>query len=235
VPVWQGVGAQLPPAVHETQAPDELHTMPLPQLVPGESGEPVSTQVGEPPPQLIMPLWHGLVGVHDAPCEQVTQAPLAQTMPEPHEVPSALLPVSVQTGEPVEHEMVASLHAVEPVQLEPCMQFTHEPPEQTMFAPQLVPLAMVPVATQFAVPVVQEMVPVWQRLPPGMQLAPELHALQTPELLQTMLVPQLVPAVTGVPVSVQVAPPPPQLSEPVWQGLAGVQDEPAEQATHAPL
>jgi hypothetical protein len=92
----------------------------------------------------------------------------------------------------------------------------------------------VPVATQFGLPDVQEMVPVWHALPPGMQLAPSVHALQLPLELQTMLVPQLVPAATGVPVSVQVAPPTPHATMPVWQGFAGLHALPLVQVEQTP-
>jgi hypothetical protein len=144
------------------------------------------------------------------------------------------LPVSVQTGEPLEQEIDASLQT-EPVQLAPWLHATHEPPEQTMLVPQLAPFESVPVAVHTGEPVEQATLPVWQALPPGMQLAPTVHAVQTPPDEQTMLVPQLVPAETGVPVSLQVAPPTPQLSMPTWHAFDGVQAEPAVQVTHAPL
>jgi hypothetical protein len=135
MPVWHGDGVQLPPPVQLTHAPELLHTMPVPQLVPAVSGVPLSMQVGVPPVHEIMPVWHGLVGTHDAPCWQATHAPFAHTIPEPQPVPSGLLPVSVQTGLPVVQEIVASLHAVEPVQLWPELHVTHEPPAQNMLGP----------------------------------------------------------------------------------------------------
>jgi hypothetical protein len=75
-------------AVQETQLPDALQTMPLPQDAPALSGVPVSAQTGVPVVQEVKPTWQGLEGVQAAPELHETQLPLEQTMPEPQLVPS---------------------------------------------------------------------------------------------------------------------------------------------------
>jgi hypothetical protein len=62
-----------------------------------------------------------------------------------------------------------------------------------------------------------------------------VHALHTP-LLQTSPVPQTVPLSALLPVSLQVSPPAPQETEPLWHALAvGTQLEPAVHCVHVPF
>jgi len=93
--------------------------------------------------------------------------------------------------------------------------------------------AETPVSTHTAEPVVQDTVPVSQRLPGGVHAVPAVHAAQWPAL-HTWPLPQDVPSgrstsapQVGVPVEHDVVP--------VWQGLpGGVQEVPETQATHCP-
>jgi hypothetical protein len=89
-PAWHELaGVHDAPEVQLTHAPDELQTMPVPHELPAPTGVPVSAHTGDPVLQAMKPTSHGLpTGVHDAPAWQVTHMPPAQTMPEPHEVPS---------------------------------------------------------------------------------------------------------------------------------------------------
>jgi hypothetical protein len=85
----------------------------------------------------------------------------------------------------------------------------------TRFVPQVVPLATFPEALQTGAPVAQAVVPVRHGMPVTAQLAPIVHAPQTPVGLQTMFVPQFVPGATFVPLSVQVGVPVAQASVPL--------------------
>jgi hypothetical protein len=68
----------------------------------------------------------------------------------------------------------------------------------------------------------------------GVHAAPDVHALQPPVPLQTWFVPQLVPAGSGVPVSVQVCVPVEHEVVPTSQGFAGVQERPEVHALQTP-
>ena len=68
-------------------------------------------QLGVPVEQFNVPVWHGLLGMHDVPALQVVQLPVLQTIPVPQLVPLFLLPDSTQTGAPVAHDVVPVLHA----------------------------------------------------------------------------------------------------------------------------
>jgi hypothetical protein len=97
---------------HVPPAAQVLHE-PLSQTWLAPHGDPfgslalVSVHDGVPPVQASTPAWHGLAGVQAAPGEQVAHEPLSQTLPVPQLVPSATLPVSPQTGAPVEQPMEA--------------------------------------------------------------------------------------------------------------------------------
>ena len=141
-PVLQGlVGWQLAPAEQLTHVP-ALQTRSVPHWAPLGSELPVSVQpiVGA---QTVTPAWHGLVGWQSVPTEHAAQAPLAQTMSEPHGVPFGWLPASMQTGVPVLQAIVPRLQGL-PGTLQ-VMPATHAPQApfalQTMSAPQLVPAA----------------------------------------------------------------------------------------------
>ena len=116
-PVWQlvmpvlhavGLVEQFAFAVHETQVPDPLQAMLLPQPVPPGLLT-SSTQVGAPVAQEVMPVLHAFaLVVHDCPAAHATQAPApSQTMPTPQLVPAVVFVPSVQV-------VVLPLHAVFP-------------------------------------------------------------------------------------------------------------------------
>ena len=106
------------------------------------------------------------------------------------------------------------------------MHDTQAPLLHTRFVPQDVPLATFPEAVQTGAPVAHTMIAVRQGMPASVQLIPAVQAPQTPVALQTMFVPQLVPAGRFVPLSVQVGVPVAQASVPLWQGFVGLQVAP---------
>jgi hypothetical protein len=93
------------------------------------------------------------------------------------------------------------------VQASPTVQAVHAPPLHTRFVPQEVPFATFPDSVQTDAPVLQEVVPVRHGFPLTLQLAPAVQLTQLPVELQTLFVPQLVPAATRVPVSLQTGVP----------------------------
>jgi hypothetical protein len=93
------------------------------------------------------------------------------------------------------------------------VQDTQLPLLQTMFVPQVVPLATFPDSVQTGKPVLHVYPAVRQGLPLTVQAAPTVQSPQVPAL-QTLFVPQLVPAVTFVPLSVQTGDPVEQDSVP---------------------
>ena len=117
-----------------------------------------------------------------------------------------LVPVSVHTDVPVEHDVVPEWHWLVGVHEAPAVHAVHVPLLHTWLVPQVVPLATdVPVSVQTGKPVAQLTVPVWHTLV-GVHAAPAEHAEHVP-LSQTRLVPQAVPLDTDVPVSVHTATP----------------------------
>lgn len=195
----------------------------------------MSLHTPAPDPQASVPAWHGLlVGVHDAPSLQAVQTPeLLQTMPVPHDVPADLLVVSVHTDEPVVHAVVPFLHGLLGWQVTPDAHCTHMPVRQTMLVPQFVPSdRFVLLSLHTAVPVPQACVPRWQGALGGTQLVPSVHAMHVP-LLQTMLVPQVVPLV-ALPDSLHTDTPVAHDVVPALHGLLVWQLRPAAHATHAP-
>ena len=58
----------------------------------------------------VVPVWQAFAGVQATPAVQETQVPVLQTWFVPQVVPSAMLPVSVQTAVPLAHERVAVRH-----------------------------------------------------------------------------------------------------------------------------
>jgi len=262
-----GLVVHATPAVQATQVPVPLQTRSVPQLVPAVL-LPLSTHVCAPDAQDVVPVLQtpGLV-VHAVPAVHGPQVPLLHTWFVPHDVPFALFPISAQTGTPVTHEVVPTLHAFACVQAAPDVQAPHVPealhtmfvPQlvpaarfrvvseqvivgeqdcvpawhgfvgvhaspavhpmhvpvwQTMFVPQVVPLATFPDAVQTGAPVAQAVAPVLHGMPLTAQLAPTVQAPQTPVALHTMLVPQLVPAVAFTFRSVQTGAPVEQASIP---------------------
>jgi hypothetical protein len=96
---------QSAPAVQLPHAP-LLQTSLVPQPVPFATLVPVSVQTETPDPHDVTPPWHEFVGAHAVPAVHAVHAPLSQTLLVPQEAPfAALLPVSVQTGVPVVHDV----------------------------------------------------------------------------------------------------------------------------------
>ena len=126
-----------------------------------------------------------------------------QTMFVPQLVPAALLPPSTHVIAPVEHAVMPFLHAAFGfvVHALPAVQVPHAPdPLQTMFVPQLVPAALLLPSIHVIAPVEQEVVPfLHAAFGFVVHALPAVHAPQTPTPLQTMFVPQLVPAALLVP------------------------------------
>jgi hypothetical protein len=115
----------------------------------------------------------------------------------------------------------------------PALHATHDPPAQTMFVPHAVPLATIVAPLQLEPPDEQDVVPTWQRFPPGLQEDPDVQATHDP-LLQTMLVPHAVPLATFTG-SAHVDEPDEQDVIPLWHGLPpGLHATPAVHATHVP-
>ncbi len=125
----------------------------------------------------------------------------------PQEVPLVTgLPVSEQTGTPVEHTVVPMSHGLAGVQTAPSVHALHAPLSQTSLVPHVVPLAAsLPLSLQTGTPVVHDVVPVWQLLA-GVHAAPTVHGVQVP-LSQTSFVPHEVPFATSVPVLLHVETP----------------------------
>jgi hypothetical protein len=107
VPVWQTlVGVQAAPTVHALHDPLS-HTWLVPHVVPLAALLPVSAQTDTPVEHDVAPVWHGLLGVHVTPAVHALHVPLSHTWLEPQVVPFArLLPVSLHTDTPVEHDVV---------------------------------------------------------------------------------------------------------------------------------
>ncbi len=205
-PVRQAfVGVQVTPAMQLLHAP-ALHTLLFPHDVPFATF-PVSAQTDVPVAHDVAPVRQAFVGVQVTPAVQLLHAPALQTLFVPHEVPFAAFPVSPQTGAPVVQEIAPVRQAFAGVQSAPAVQAVQAPLPQTMFVPQDVPLATLPDSVQTAAPVSQLVVPVRHGLPLTLQLAPAVQLRQLPAGPQTLFVPQLVPAASSVPVSVQTGVP----------------------------
>jgi hypothetical protein len=200
-----GLLVQEPPAVQETQDPEPLQTMLVPQLVPAVLFVP-STQAMAPLEQEVVPFLQMLeLPVQVLPAVQGTQPPEpSQTRLVPQLVPADLLVPSTQVMAPVEQAVVPFLQAVGlPVQVLPAVQATQVPePLHTMLLPQLMPGDLLVVSsTQVMAPVEQAVVPFLQAVGLPVQLVPAVHETQPPEPLHTMLLPQLVPALLAVPLT----------------------------------
>jgi hypothetical protein len=130
VPVWHAlVGTQATPCVHALHAPLS-QTWLVPHVVPLVTLVPVSRHVSAPMEQSVTPVWQGTAtGVHAAPVEQPTQAPLSQALPVPQAVPlAAVMCVSMHSGEPiVRQSRMPRSHALAGVQAAPGM---HTPPSE---------------------------------------------------------------------------------------------------------
>ena len=187
----------------------------------------VSVQTGVPVPQAKVPLWQGLVGVHAIPVVHGTHAFEAlQTMFVPHELPAALLAPSTQTDDPVEHDVVPTLHGlglvVQPVR--PGVQDAHVPALQKrlFIVPHGAPSArFVLRSAHVAIPVEHDWVPLWQALA-GVHIPPLVQVTQFPELQTIPLVPATHTIPFGLfPLSTQTDEPVEQDVVPVLQVLVG--------------
>ena len=213
IPILQGlVGWQLAPAVHEPHIPP-LHTLFVPHDVPSATF-PVSAQTAAPVTQEVAPVRQGLLGWQLAPVVHAPQVPLSHTLFVPHVVPSArFCPVSEQTMAG-EQTVMPAWQTLDAVQASPAVQATHVPPLQTMLVPQEVPSATFPVSVQTGAPLPQAVVPVRHGALETEQLAPVWQLTQVPLAPQTLFVPQLVPAETSFPLSLQTGVPVAQSSVP---------------------
>src|SRR5438552_12741871 len=197
-----GLPVQVPPAVQATQAPLPLHTMLVPQLTP-PALLPPSTQTNCPVEQEVVPFLQmlGLV-VQALPAVQPTQLPLpSHTRLLPQLVPADLLLPSTQVIVPLEQDVEPFLQMFGlPVHDWPPVQATHMPlPLQTRLVPQPMPGALLPPSVQVIAPVEQVVVPFRQAFGLPVHDWPAVQATQPPLPLQTMLLPQLVPAVFALP------------------------------------
>ena len=218
------------PLLHVMLSPD------VPQAVPLATG-PSSVQVCVPVEHEVVPEWHefgGLPGVQLALAVHGEQVPTLQTSLPSQVVPLAtFVSVSMQTEVPVAQDVEPTWQGLVGVQLALAVHGEQVPALQTSLLAHVVPLAtFVSVSTQTEVPVAQEVEPTWQGLV-GVQLALAVHCVHVP-LLQTSLLPHVVPFAAFAPVSTHVEAPVLHDVSPVWHGLAGVQAVPAVQATHDP-
>jgi hypothetical protein len=143
----------------------------------------------------------------------------------------AALQAIVEALHPVEGQVVVAGAGHWPLALQICAAVC-TPPMQVCPAPHEVPALLLVVSTHDWEPVEHEKDPFLQGLV-GAQLPPSLQAEQTPEPLQTMLVPQLAP-VGLLPVSTQTSEPVAQENAPVLQGFPGWHVPPAVHAPHVP-
>jgi hypothetical protein len=93
----------------------------------------------------------------------------------------AAAPESVHTPLPLPQASVPVWHgADEGVHVDPAAHGTQAPLLQTIPVPQPAPFATLPVDVQMELPVAHDVVPAWQRLPPGVHGWPGAHVLQVP-------------------------------------------------------
>ena len=122
------------------------------------------------------------------------------------------------------------------LQTRPAVQLPQLPlPSQTRLVPQLVPPILLLPSAHVMAPVAHEYTPFLQMFGLPVHDWPAVHETHAPEPLQTMLVPQLVPA-DLLPPSTQVCVPDEHEVVPFLQMLGlVVQAVPAVQAAHTPL
>jgi hypothetical protein len=184
---------QARPTVQAVHVPP-LQTMLVPQEVPFATFDD-SVHTGAPVSQDVVPIRHDLpVTLQVAPTVQLTQLPVEpQTLFVPQPVPAATrVPVSLQTGVPVEQASNPLWQGFVGTHAAPSEQELHWPERHTIPAPQVVPLGWSPDSVQMGAPVAQETAPVRQAFPAGEQAAPAAQLAQAPPL-QTLFSPQTVP------------------------------------------
>lgn len=142
----------------------------------------------------------------------------------------------MHTGEPDEQSMYPMRHELLfGEQDAPLWQAVHVPPLQTMFVPHGAPFWTFVALVHTVSPVAHDVMPDWQRLPPGLHAAFAVQLVHVPVLSQTWLVPHDVPGGALASVSWHEMPPLTQSALPRWQGLAGgSHGAPAVHAAHAP-
>jgi hypothetical protein len=176
---------------------------------------PISAHTGTPVTHEVVPTLHRFACVQAAPDVHAPQVPLAlHTMFVPQLVPAARFLVVSEQVMVGEQDCVPAWHGFIGVQARPAVHPMHVPVWQTMLIPHVVPLATFPDALQTGAPVVHAVAPVLHGMPLTAQLAPTVHAPQTPVALHTMFVPQLVPAVAFMFRSMQTGAPVEQASIP---------------------
>src|SRR5262245_30202287 len=116
-----------------------MHDLSGPHGVPDCLPSPLM-HTGEPVSQEITPFLHTSLTVHSSPPLQVTHSPFLHTRSTPQAVPFwRALPVSSQTGLPVEQESTPVWHLFCGVHAEPSAHGTHSPSLHTLFSPQTLP------------------------------------------------------------------------------------------------
>lgn len=168
---------------------------------------PDSEQTGAPVAQAVVPVRHGLpLTLQVAPAVQLAQLPVdPHTLFVPQLVPAARsVPLSLQTGVPVEQTIAPSWQGFGGTQSAPSAQAPHLPERHTIPVPHDVPFGWSPDSAQTEAPVAHEIVPVRHEFPGGEQAPPTAQVTQAP-LLQTLSAPQTVPLAWGCCVSVQEA------------------------------
>jgi hypothetical protein len=180
--------------------------------------------------QSYVPAWQSFVlGVQAPSCTHAVQlALLSHTLPVSHAVPAVRFAPATQFG-PALQDNAPLLQALVGEQVSPSLQATHAPVLHTLSVPQPVPSAVLPLAVHTG-PAEQDRLPVAQTLfGSGWQTSFTLQATQVPAL-HTWSVPQPVPSLAAVPVSIQMGLPLAQLSVPTLQGAAsGAQLAPSTQ------
>jgi len=155
----------------------------------------------------------------------------------PQLVPGALLPPSMHVWPPAMQDVVPFLHALFGlvVQEAPAVQAMQTPePLQTMLLPQWVPGPLLVPSMQVCEPLMQDVVPFLHVVGLPVQVVPAVQATQTPEPLQTMLLPQLTPGPLLVS-STQAIVPVEQEVMPFLQAVGfPPQEIPVEQAMQTP-
>jgi hypothetical protein len=174
---------------------------------PGGRFEP-PVQEAVPDPHISVLVTQGLPpGLQVIPVTHALHVPSLHTPPE-QGVPGGALDPAGHVDVPVAHEVVLTKHGLPPgLHVTPAWHVVAQPPSmQTMLVPQGVPFSTPASPRQIDVPDLHDVVPVKQRLPPGLQEAPVMHFSQPPSK-QTIFVPHVVPSVAVCPVSVQMIPP----------------------------
>lgn len=124
----------------------------------------VSVHVGVVVEQSSVPVSQALLaGVHAAPFTHGTHAPVSHTFDMPQDVPfGSDLPVSTQTGRPVEQSIAPTWQTLVVMHDWPSSQLMHVPLSQTMPVPHDVPLLLATPVSWHVGPVAEQAsVPMW--------------------------------------------------------------------------